>query len=75
MIAQADSPELLERKGRLRRQAGAEGDDQEEDRKIDDKTADFFEKAHVCTGFKASESLNTDFSILCERGRVLTVIE
>lgn len=47
MIAQADSPELLEREGRLGRQAGAEGDDQEEDREVDDKTAEFFEEAHL----------------------------
>lgn len=70
MIAQADSPELLERKGRFGRKTWAECNNQEEDREVDDKTAEFLEQAHlVCTGFGASESLNTDFSILCERGR------
>lgn len=55
MIAQADSPELFEREGCLRWQTGTEGDDQEEDREVDDKTADSFKKSHdVCTKFSAS---------------------
>lgn len=54
-----DSPELLERKGRFRRQAGAERHHQEEYREIDDERAELFEQTH----FRLFNFFRFDFSL------------